>query len=185
MLLTGLAALLCTSVGCGNDQTPPPALATPGPPLGANPARFEQAGVAFTAPAGWNLQAGKEPLVATITTGRASIAIFRYPRTEPLPETRAQRTVALDALVGAAKLRDPSFVELKRSTSSIDDRPAVVLRGTETVAGQPRVVRSTHVYAFGAELVVDAFAPAEDFRRVDATAFRPVVRSLDLFAPKP
>jgi hypothetical protein len=59
----------------------------------------------------------------------------------------------------------------------------VQLRGTETVVGRPRTVRSTHVYAQRAEIVVDAFAPDQDFRRVDAQVFRDVLRSLRIGKP--
>ena len=44
-------------------------------------------------------------------------------------------------------------------------------------------MRSTHVYAFGAEVVIDAFAPPEVFGQVDREAFVPVVRSLRLASP--
>ncbi|MCW3011278.1 MAG: hypothetical protein JWO90_1682 [Solirubrobacterales bacterium] len=181
-----LAALLVTPLlaGCGNDPTPPPDVVTPGPPLGANPQAFPAAGVAFTAPAGWDLRTGEAPLVASVATGRAAITVFRYPRTEPLPGTPDELDAAAEALVGAAKQRDPGFVELKRDRVRVDGRPAVVLRGTETIDGQPRTVRSTHVYAFDGEVVIDALAPAADFKRVDAEVFRPLVRSLDLSRPR-
>ncbi len=42
------------------------------------------------------------------------------------------------------------------------------------------MVRSTHVYAEGAEIVVDAFAPEKDFRRVDEQVFRPLLKSLKI-----
>lgn len=123
--------------------------------------------------------------MTTIATGQAAVSIFRYPRTEPLPATPAALDAAAAALVDAARTRDPTFAEIKRARLRVDGRPAVVVRGTETVAGQPRTVRSTHVYAFGGEVVVDAIAPAEDFKRVDAEVFRPLVRSLRIRAPRP
>jgi hypothetical protein len=176
------AALLLA--GCGNERSLPPDVTTPGPRLGTNPGRFPAAGLTFDAPAGWTLRPGTAPLVATVTTGRASLAIYRYPRVEPLPEGRKELDGAAEALAGAAKQRDPSFAQIKRDRLRVDGRPAVVLRGTETVAGQPRTVRSTHVYAFGGEIVVDAFAPAADFKRVDAEVFRAVVRSLRIARPQ-
>ncbi len=182
--LPALAALAALAVGCGNDRTPPPDVFTPGPPLGSNTQSYDTAGLGFEAPAGWSLAPGQAPLVATMATGRATVSVFRYPRTEPLPRDAASLDAAAEALVGAAKQRDPSFVEIKRARLRVDGRPAVVLRGTETVAGQPRTVRSTHVYAFGGEVVVDAIAPAADFARVDAEVFRPLVRSLELRAPR-
>jgi len=183
------ALVLCASallgVACGNDRSPAPDVMTPGPPLGSNTQRFDAAGIGFEAPAGWSLRPGAPPLVATLATGRASISIFRYPRDVPLPKTRASLDAAVEALVGAARTRDPTFAELKRDRLRVDGRPAVVVRGTETVDGQPRTVRSTHVYAFGGELVVDAIGPAADFKRVDAEVFRPLVRSLRLRKPRP
>ena len=180
-----LCAFALLGAGCGNDRTPPPDVMTPGPPLGFNTQRFDAAGIDFEAPAGWSLRPGEPPLVATLATGRASISIFRYPRDVPLPTTRAALDAAVEALVGAARTRDPSFAELKRDRLRVDGRSAVVVRGTETVDGQPRTVRSTHVYAVGGELVVDTIAPAPDFKRVDAEAFRPLVRSLQLRRPRP
>lgn len=183
------ALAFCVSIflatGCGNDRTLAPDVMTPGQPLGSNTQRYDAAGLVFEAPAGWSVRPGEPPLITTIATGRAAISIFRYPRTVPLPTTRAALDSAAEALVVAARTRDPTFVELKRSRLRVDGRPAIVVRGTQTVAGQPRTVRSTHIYAFGGEVVVDAIAPAADFKRVDAEAFRPLVRSLQLRAPSP
>jgi hypothetical protein len=178
------ATLAVLAGGCGNNRQPPPDVHTPGPPLGSNQAEYPQAGLHFLAPAGWNTDAGQPPLVATIATGDASVAIFRYPRTEPLPKTRAQLDAALDSLVAAAKARDATFTELKRGRLRVDGKPAVQVRGTETIEGHPRTVRSTHVYAEGAEIVIDAFAPADVFKRVDAEVFRHVLRSMQISKPQ-
>lgn len=180
-LVLGAAAL----TGCGNDRTAPPDVTTPGPPLGANRERLDAAGVSLLVPRGWRYDtAVPAPLVATISEGRATVALYRFPRTEPLPDSAAELDAALDALAGAAKTRNPTFAEVARDRIRVDGQPAVVLRGRQDVAGQPRTVRSTHVYAFGAELVVDALAPEADFRRVDELVFRPLVRRLELRAPK-
>jgi hypothetical protein len=79
--------------------------------------------------------------------------------------------------------RDQTFKASKTTITKVGGHPAIQVRGTETLAGQPRTVRSTHVYAFGGEVVVDAFAPASAFGQVDRDAFRPLVRSLRLRAP--
>lgn len=177
-----LAALVLA--GCGNERQPPPDVQTPGPPLGSNPASFPAAGVDLQAPAGWDLRPGEPPLVASMSTGTAVVSVFRYPRPGlPLPKQPAQLDQALTALSGAALVRDPTFKEIARGRLRVDGRPGVVLRGTETVDGQPRTVRSTHVYAFGGELVVDAMAPAPDFKRVDAEAFRALVRTMRIKEP--
>ncbi len=180
-LALGVSTLL--GAGCGNDRTFPPDVMTPGPPLGTNAQSYDAAGLELEAPAGWSVQPGEPPLVATIATGQAAISIFRYPRTEPLPRTQAQLRTAAKALAGAAEQRDVSLVELQRSVVRVSGRRGVTLRASETVEGQPRTVRSTHVYADGAEVVIDAFAPAADFARVDAQVFRPVIRSLRLTPP--
>ena len=57
------------------------------------------------------------------------------------------------------------------------------IRARETIAGQPRTVRSTHIYSHGAEIVVDAYADADNFRRIDAKYFRPLLRSLRVTSP--
>lgn len=181
-LLIALALVLAFA-GCGTERTEAPNVVTPGPPLGSNASSFPAAGLAFAAPAGWDLQPGVPPLVATITTGRATIAVYRYPRTEPLPRTKAELDDAAEALAGAALQRDATYKELARGRLRVDGKPAVVLRATETVGDQARTVRSTHIYAFDGEVVIDAFAPAEDFKRVDEEAFRPFVRSLELSDP--
>jgi hypothetical protein len=160
-------------------------VATPGPAFGSERVTYPQAGVTLRrAPAGWTRISGAAPAVATIATGQATIGIFRYPRTEPLPKTKGQLEAAATALVAAAKARDPTFTEIKRAQLTIDGQPAVQIRGTETIDGQPRTVRTTHVYAHGAEVVVDAYAPAVDFRRVDAQVFRPLLATIWVRAPK-
>ena len=169
--------------GCGNQQQRPPAVGPPAQPNGTTPVAFDSDGVRFAAPGGWHVQSGTAPLVATVQSGSAMIAVWRYPRSEPLPAARDQLTQARDLLLQAAKARDATFRPLKSAITRLGSHPAIQVRGTETVSGQARSVRSTHVYAFGAEVVVDAYAPADAFGRVDRAAFVPLVRSLRLHAP--
>lgn len=169
---------------CGNDRTPVPEAAEPGPRLGDNPVQDDRAGYRLIAPAGWNVAAGQPPLVTTISQGAAIVSIFRYPRTEPLPRTKDELDRAANDLVAAAKARDATFTPIKTARIKVDGRPAIQVRGTQTVAGLPRTVRSTHVYAFGGELVIDMLAPGDAFKRLDALYFRPLLRSLELRSPK-
>ena len=169
--------------GCGNQQGRPPDVSAPVRPAGATAVTFATQGIGFAAPGGWHVRAGTAPLVATVQSGTALIAIWRYPRAEPLPATRGQLAQARDLLLQAAKARDASFVAAKSAITRVRSHPAIQVRGTETVSGRPRTVRSTHVYAFGAEVVVDAYAPASVFGQVDREAFVPLVRSLKLRAP--
>lgn len=180
-LILVLPALMLAA--CGNDRTLAPDVSTVGPPLGKSPATYPKAGITFEAPTGWNLGAGTDPLVATVQTGRATVGIWRYPRTEPLPKTDAELQAARDALLAAAKARDATFTALKSTVLRLDGKRAVQIRGNETIEGQRRMVRSTHVYAGGAEIVVDAIAPGPDFRRVDAQVFRPLLQSLRIARP--
>ena len=182
--LSCAAVALVVLAGCGNDETPAPNTTTPGPRLGSNEATFPQAGIAFDAPAGWSLDKGTPPLIATVATGQATIAVWRYPRSEELPASQDELKAARDALLDAAKQRDPTFTEIKSAPAKIAGEPAVQFRARETIQGQPRTVRSTHVYFEGAEIVIDAFAGPDDFRRVDAEVFRPLLKSLKLSKPQ-
>ena len=164
--------------GCGNSRTPTPDISTPGPPIGTYEAKYPKQGIEFKAPAGWLLRQGTGTLVASVETGGASVSIWRYPRTEPLPRTRAQLEQAQQALVAAAQARDPTFKQVKVSVTRVAGAHAIVIRGTETIEGNPRTVRSAHVYSHGAEVVVDALASARYFRAIDALFFRPLLRSL-------
>jgi hypothetical protein len=178
-----LGLLLAGLAGCGDRRTPVPDVVTPGPPLGSDSVAYPKAGLRLLAPAGWSRSGGAAPLVATISTGRATIAIFRYARSESLPRTRDELQAALQALVGAAKARDSTFTATTQEVVRLHGRAGVQLQGTETIEGQPRTVRSTHLYAFGGEVVIDAYAPARDFARVDRQAFGPLLRSLRLDRP--
>ena len=48
----------------------------------------------------------------------------------------------------------------------------------ETVAGQRRMVRSTHLFREGSEVVVEALAPPAAFDGLARTVFDPLLRSL-------
>ena len=178
-----LAAALALLTGCGNPRQSAPDVFTPGPPLGANQAAYPQDGLAFKVPGGWSKVDGSPPSVATIATGTAVVAVWRYPRTEPLPANDAQLQAAIGTLAQAAKTRDASFTLIKSSHLTIGGKPAVQLRGLETIDGQQRMVRSTHIYAEGAEIVVDSFCALKDFKRVDAQVFRPLLQTMVITAP--
>lgn len=183
--MLGAAVLMVAPLaGCGNARQPAPDVALPGPAFGSEQVSYPQAGITFArAPAGWSRADGQPPAVATIATGQATIGVFRYPRSVPLPKTRDELNAAATASKAAALARDPTFTEIARARLKVDGRPAIQIRARETVDGQPRTVRTTHIYAFGAEIVVDAYAPEKDFRRVDAQVFRPLVATMTLHEP--
>jgi hypothetical protein len=178
------AALLA---GCGNDRTPVPDLTIVPAPKAFRTAFFDEQGVRFRAPTNWRVIPGQSPQVATVAIGTAQVAVWRYPRTEPLPETRAQLDAARAALVAQIESRDPTFkltstrLVMKRGIRAVE----VVGTGTNlTNRSVQRSMRSLHAYGRGAEVVMDAFAPPKDFARIDEQTFGPMSRSLKLRAPK-
>jgi hypothetical protein len=186
VLRTSIAIAAAAAVllaGCGNEKTAPPNIGRIPAPTGFRDQVFLKDGVFFRAPRNWRVIEGEAPQVATIAAGDAQIAVWRYRRTEPLPETRAQLKAALKALVAQVSQRDATF---KLDSSRIVEKQGlrgVELIGEATNQGQRRRVRSLHAYGRKAEVVVDAFAPLTDFKRIDAETFGPVARSLKLAEP--
>jgi hypothetical protein len=183
--VVALSCVLAASAGgCGNDRTPAPDTATPLPPQGSAQVRFPDAGIRLDAPGRWDRATGQPPLVATMTSGRATVAVWRFPRAEPLPQTADDMRRARRGLLAAAKVRDPTFREGSVRIRRIRGHQALEVRGSATIEGQRRAVRSLHVFAFGGEVVVDGLAPPDAFGRVDREVFGPVQRSLRLEAPR-
>jgi hypothetical protein len=171
------AMVLAALAGCGSDSSDTTTTSA------ADAGRFPSQGLKFTPPADWSVDAGTGHLVATAQAGQATVAVWRYPRTETLPQSKVELQAARDALVKAAKKRDVTFEQIKTAATTIAGQPAVQIRAREHIAGQPRTVRSTHIYAHGAEYVIDAYADADSFRAVDAQVFRPLLRSLAVSSP--
>ena len=74
--------------GCGNDQTASPDIGRIPPPAAFRDAKFAKQGVFFRAPTNWRVNDGSAPNeVATVAVGDAQIAVWRYPRSEPLPKS--------------------------------------------------------------------------------------------------
>jgi hypothetical protein len=173
------AALVAALAGCGGGSSSDTAT-TSAQATGA----FPKAGIAFTPPPSWSVAAGHGRLVATAQAGQATVAVWRYPRTETLPTSKLELQAARDALLTASTRRDATFEKIKTAATTIAGQPAVQIRARERIAGQPRTVRSTHIYAHGAEYVIDAYADADSFRQVDAKVFRPLLRSLHVSPPE-
>ncbi len=184
--LTAIAAAAVLG-GCGNDRTPPPDIGRIPAPSDFRDARFPEHGISLRAPANWRIVDGRPPQVATVAVGNAQIAIWRYPRTEPLPETRAQLNAAREALVAQIESRDPTF---KLTSTRLVVKPGI--RAVEVIGiganltnpSVQRSMRSLHAYGRGAEVVMDAFAPPKEFARIDEQTFGPMSRSLKLLTPK-
>ena len=185
-LLTLLAGAAILLAGCGNERTPVPELGLIPAPKGFRDAEFKAQGVQFRAPTNWRIVPGSDAQLATVAIGDAQVGIWRYERSEPLPETRAQLGAARQALVAQIESRDPTF---KLTSTRLVVKPGfrgveVVGSGTNLANGSiQRSMRSLHAYGHGAEVVMDAFAPPRDFARVDEQTFGPMARSLRLTAP--
>jgi hypothetical protein len=180
------AATLAGAVvaGCGDSPAKPRDVSRTTGASGWTRVSLAKDGVSFERPNEWQYATGGAPLLATMTSGAATIAVWRYPRTETLPATPGELKAARDALLDAAKVRDSTFKPIKAKGTRAAHKPAVVIVAKETVAGQPRKVRSTHIYAYGGEVVVDAFAPPGMFGRLETPIFRRVVRSVQVSRPQ-
>jgi hypothetical protein len=175
-----LATAAVLPAGCGNSRTPVPDMVRPAAPHGRQTASYPAAGVRFRAPANWTITPGQAPLVATVASGHAVVALWRYPRTEPLPATAAALEQARGLLVGAARTRYARIHVIRSRVLTVAGAHAIELDATERVAGAPRRVRSIHVFAHGAEVVLDEYAPTGFFHTVDHQVFSPLKRSLRL-----
>jgi hypothetical protein len=179
-----LAVLLAwLAAGCGNDRTQPPDTQVPDPPQGERVDRYPKAGIRITAPVNWSQLQAQGLRVGGIQSKRATLAIWRYARSERLPETDAELKEVERLLIERVKTRDPAFqLEQSRRLRRGGAR-AIELVGRQTAAGQPNGTRSTHVFHDGHEIVLDGYAPPEHFARVDAAVFLPVLESLELTKP--
>ena len=177
-------ALVAVGPACGRERIEPPDTTRPAAPEGRTPQSFPAAGLHFERPGNWPFRPGRAPLVASASSGTATIALWRYLRSEPLPRETAELEEAQGRLEEAVRTRDATFSLERGRQVEVDGAPGVQLLGTETVAGHERRVRSTHVYAKGAEFVVDAYAPEPEFARVDREVFAPLLASLKIDPPQ-
>jgi hypothetical protein len=174
VLIASAAAL----AGCGNSRTPVPDVTTPDAPQGARDVKLK--GVRFKAPVNWTDLQPQGARAGGIQSKTATMAVWRYPRTEPLPTTRKTLDEVRGLLVGRIKQRDASFAVTSERITRLAGARAIVVVGNATIAGLPFRVRSTHLFKHGTETVVDAYARPEDFDRVDSTVFKPVLSTLRL-----
>jgi hypothetical protein len=163
---------------CGNSRVAPPDVAAPQPPRGTHLVSWPRSGVSVAIPDNWRAEQGSSPLVASIASGTATVAIWRYWRTEPLPGSAGAFRRAKRELVRAARKRDRTLRVRTARVVRFDGRPALQIVGVETVAGQRRMVRSTHVFRERSEVVVEALAPPAAFGGLARTVFDPLLRSL-------
>jgi hypothetical protein len=173
--------LLCACgvlAGCGNARTRPPDLATAATPDGFSHTAYPAAGLRFNAPRDWRNIPGNPPQVVVLQSGLATVAVWRYPRDGTLPHSHAALKRALHSLLAQVASRDPTFRRLGAAVVDVAHHGAIQIRGLETIDGLRREVRSTHLFVNRSEVVIDAFAPTDQFTRVDTEVFHPLLRSL-------
>jgi hypothetical protein len=176
-----LACSLAALAGCGNARTPVPGISQPVAPQSFHTVRYARsAGVTVKVPDNWASTRSQAPLLGTVSSGSAVIALWRYPRTDPLPSDPATLAAARTALIGAARSHDPGLQLIRSAVTRAAGAPAIELDAVEQISGQIRRVRSLHVYEAGVELVLEEYAPPGIFHAVDHSVFSPVRRSLTL-----
>lgn len=180
-MLAVVAALVLA--GCGNSRPLTPNLSLTATPNGFRTVAYRAAGVSLRVPRNWAILPDRGPLVVTVTSGQAVIALWRYPRpgtyptSDPAALGHAQRV-----LLAAARQRDRSLRVIRAGNASLDGNGGIILSELERINGRQRRVRSEHIYLAGAEVVLEEYAPPSLFGTIDHLVFSPVRRSLHLLA---
>jgi hypothetical protein len=146
------------------------------------PAAGTASGATGTATAGAP-STGTAATAGTPTTGAGATAGTPTTGTTATPASAGAATpLSLEetALVNAVKAHGGLVRLVSARTTTAAGRPAVVLDALERIGGRIRRVISTHVYAPGAELVLEEYAPPAQFPSVRRQAFARIARSLRL-----
>lgn len=175
-----VAVLIVVLAGCGYSRTPVPRAGSPVLPTAFVGEGFPRVGIDVLVPRNWTESVTELPLAATISSGPAVIALWRYSRSARPPSDRAALAAARRALISAARARDPGLILIRTRLTRIDRSPAVVLDAFERINGRPRRVRSLHIYISGAEIVIEEYAPAAEFHYIDRYVFSPISHSIKL-----
>ena len=110
--------------GCGNDRTPVPDLSEPARPVGTKPVTLS--GIRLTVPANWTVLGPRGEMLGGLQSGTATLAVWRYPRTEVLPADDDELLAAKARLESEIRRRDPGFafraVEVTRRAARTPSR---------------------------------------------------------------
>jgi hypothetical protein len=177
-LLLGCSVLFVA--GCGNSRTPVPDTNVPAAPQGFRTLRLSQAAVSLVTPRNWTVTGQTAPLMLTLNSGPAVVALWRFARAAAPPGSSSALAGARVALIAVARARDRTLKLLSSKLMRIDGARAVQLQARERIGGQLRRVSSTHVCVPGAELVLDEYAPPAHYAAIDRSVFAPIRRSLAL-----
>ena len=145
--------------GCGDQRPAAPDITTPRPPDGTHPDGVSgRGGDACRCRTRGGAEQGTSPLVASIASGTARwrSGATRGPSRRPRSPTRCARP-----RTRSWAPRTSAIATLRISRAAVvrfHGRPALRLSGPRRW-GQPRTVRSTHIFTRPREVVVDALAP--------------------------
>jgi hypothetical protein len=181
--LAPLALAAALVVGCGEERTRPPDIAHAVPPEPRVGVHLRGQGIRYRRPRNWEQLPAAGSLVGGVTSRTATVAVWRYPRTEPLPQDDAALERVETLLLDRVRQRNPTFTLRESDITRVAGAPAIVLVGSQAAGGFAYDVRSAHVFKAGAEVVVDAYAPSADFAQLDRKVFRPLLASLEVSQP--
>lgn len=182
--MSGPALLVCASLllaGCGDSRTSVPNLSAPAAPVAFRSVHFPTAGITLQIPRTWVVVPGHGPLVSTVSSGTAIVAIWRYPSGAPPSGARALRG-AERRLVQRASARDRGLRLIGARVTQVDGTPAVQIDAIERIGVHQRRVRSTHVFRRHAQVVLEEYAPPNIFGAEDRAVFTRLQGSLLLTA---
>jgi hypothetical protein len=183
LLAALVAAAALVGTGCGNERQKAPDVLVPAKPTGIAVVRLSRNGIRFVAPSNWIVRPGEKPLLATVSSGEATVAVWAYQRTEKLPKSGKDLGGARARLISAVKRRDRTARIVGATRIHIGGVPGIELLALEQVGRERRKVRSTHLFHQGFEIVVDAFAPVRSFDVVNRQVFSPLLKTLQVGRP--
>jgi hypothetical protein len=179
IVLAGLLVLLAGCMGgCGNTRTPAPSATLPSAPTNFRTLTLHAAGIRLAAPRNWTVSGQRAPLLVTVASGAAVMAVWRFARAAPVPDGARALGALRARLLVALRARDRTLRVLRAIGLRVAGTRAIEIEAIERIAGLSRRVSSIHVYLRGEELVLDQYAPPALFAAVDRSVFAPVRRSL-------
>src|SRR4051812_48750306 len=125
--LAPVVVLATALAGCGNSRTPPPDVSTPAAPSGEKTLTSKREGVRMDVPGNWAAAVGPAPLAIRTASGAATLSLWRYPRTEPLPEDPTALRAAQRRLVTEVERHDKTVQISSAKVLRISGAPAVQL----------------------------------------------------------
>ena len=157
-----------------------PDTARAAPAHGFRTLTLSRAGVSLATPDNWTVTGQGAPLVVTLNSGPAVVALWRWRRPGAPPTTVTALSRARHALLAAVRAKGRGVTVLGSGETRVSGARAIVLAARERINGEVRRVISTHVYVRGSEFVLDEYAPSSQYAAVAGSVFAPVLRSLTL-----